>query len=233
MLACARTHYFRASLYFAAAAAFRSNGILLALYVPWSLLIDPFLLSSTFPRPRVVFRACLHALLPLLPSLFHQLHAYRTFCLATVSTNAERPPWCNHLIPSIYAHVQRTYWRLGFLSYWTLPQLPNIALALPLLIPVLFYSLLHISSLIRGKTGALRPPTAMAHSVHATVFAITLLTNAHTQIALRLLPALPSTYWSAATLLVERPGWGRAYIIWAVLWGAASVILWATFLPPA
>ena len=233
MLACARAHYRRASLYFCAAAAFRSNGVLLALYVPWSLLIDPFLRSSTLPRPTVVFHASLHALLPLLPPFFHQLHAYRTFCLATATTNPSRPSWCNHFIPSIYAHVQRTYWHVGFLSYWTPAQLPNIALALPLLVPLLFYSVSHISSLIRAKPGGLRPLTTTAQAVHATVLSVTLLTNAHTQIALRLLPALPSTYWAVATLLIERPRWGRAFVVWAVLWGAASVILWATFLPPA
>jgi phosphatidylinositol glycan class V len=100
-------------------------------------------------------------------------------------------------------------------------------------VPVLFYSVSHISSSITRKSGGLRPTTTMAHAVHATILSITLLTNAHTQIALRLLPALPSTYWSVATLLIERPRWGKAYVVWAVLWGAASVILWATFLPPA
>jgi GPI mannosyltransferase 2 len=236
MLACARVDYGRASLYFATAAAFRSNGVLLALYVPWSLLIDPLLLYSRLPRPSVALRACFYALLPLLPSLIHQLNAYRVFCLATTSTTATNPslpPWCNNLIPSIYTHVQRTYWRIGFLSYWTPAQLPNIALALPLLLPLLFYSVSHISSLISGKSGGLRPMTTTAHAVHATVFGVTLLTNAHTQIALRLLSALPSTYWSVATLLIERPRWGKAYVFWAMLWGAASIILWATFLPPA
>ena len=236
MLACARVHYGRASLYFAAAAAFRSNGVLLALYVPWTLLIDPLLLSCRLPRPSVALRACLYALLPLLPSLIHQFNAYRIFCLATTvntATDPSRPPWCNNLIPSIYTHVQHTYWRVGFLSYWTPAQLPNIALALPLLLPLLFYSVSHISSLIGGKSGGLRPVTTAPHAVHATILGVTLLTNAHTQIALRLLSSLPSTYWSVATLLIERPRWGKAYVVWAVLWGAASVILWATFLPPA
>jgi GPI mannosyltransferase 2 len=233
MLACARKRYLCASLSFALAAAFRSNGVLLALYVPWSLLIDPLLRSSTLPRPSVAFRACIHALIPLLPSLSHQLNAYRIFCVATVTTDAKPPQWCGHLIPSIYSHVQRAYWHVGFLSYWTPAQLPNIALALPLLVPLLFYSISHISSLLRRKSGDLRPLTTTAHAVHAIVLGMTLLTHAHTQIALRLLPSLPSTYWAAATLLVERPRWGRAYIIWVVLWGIASVILWASFLPPA
>ena len=231
MLACARADHLCASSYFTAAAASRSNGLLLALYVPWSLLVDPFLLSCTLPCPSVLFVACFHALLPLLPSLLHQLNAYRIFCLATNGDLV--PPWCNHIVPSIYTHVQRTYWNVSFLSYWTTPQLPNIALALPLLIPLLFYSTTHISSLVRGKLGGLRPLTTTSHAVHAAILGGTLLTNAHTQIALRLLPALPSTYWAGAALLVEKPGRGRAYIIWAVLWGAASIVLWAAFLPSA
>ena len=233
MLACARKHHLLASLLFALAAAFRSNGVLLALYVPWSLVVDPLILSSTLPRPSVVFRACFHALFPLLPSLLHQLNAYHIFCVATDTANAERPRWCDRLIPSIYTHVQRTYWNVSFLSYWTPAQLPNIALALPLLVPLLSYSASHLYSFSRGASGCLRPSTTTAHAVHAMVLGTTLLTNAHTQIALRLLPSLPTMYWSAATLLVEQPRWGKVYVIWAVLWGFASVIVWASFLPPA
>ena len=234
MFACARRQYLRATLYFSVAAAFRSNGVLLALYVPWSLVVHPFLLSSTLPSLDVVFAACFYTILPLLPSLFHQRDAYRVFCLAAAANHAQQSSWCNNLIPSIYTHVQRTYWHVGFLSYWTPSQLPNIALALPLLVPLLFYSIPHTFSLFHGKKlGSFRPLTTAAHSVHATFLGMTLLTSAHTQIGLRLLPALPSTYWAAAALLVERPRWGRAYVVWAVLWGAMSIVLWAAFLPPA
>jgi phosphatidylinositol glycan class V len=69
--------------------------------------------------------------------------------------------------------------------------------------------------------------------VHAAILGATLLTNSHTQIELRLLAALPSTYWAAAAILVEKPRWGQAYIIWAVPWGAANIVLLVAFLPPA
>ena len=234
MLACAHREYLRATLYFTVAAAFRSNGVLLALYVPWSLVVHPFLSSSTLPGLGVVFSASFHAILPFLPSLLHQRNAYRAFCLAEAANQAQQSPWCDNLVPSIYTYVQRTYWHVGFLSYWTISQLPNIALALPLLVPLLYHSIPHTFSLIQGKSlGSFRPLTTAAHSVHATFLGMTLLTSAHTQIALRLLPALPCTYWAAAALLIERPLWGRAYVIWAVLWGAASIVLWAAFLPPA
>jgi hypothetical protein len=78
MLACVRAQYRRASLYFSAVAAFRSNGILLALYVPWSSLIDPLLLSSTVPHTRALpasmpcSRSC-HRTLTSSPHLPHLL----------------------------------------------------------------------------------------------------------------------------------------------------------------
>ncbi len=105
MFACARRQYLRATLYFSVAAAFRSNGVLLALYVPWSLVVHPFLLSSTLPSLSVVFAAGFHAIFPLLPSLFHQRDAYRVFCLAAAANHAQQSSWCNNLIPSIYTHI--------------------------------------------------------------------------------------------------------------------------------
>lgn len=43
MLHCARTQWFSASVCFALASAFRSNGILLGGFVVWGMLVQPFL----------------------------------------------------------------------------------------------------------------------------------------------------------------------------------------------
>lgn len=43
MLACARKRYLHASIYFALAGTFRSNGILLGGFVIWDLVIEPWL----------------------------------------------------------------------------------------------------------------------------------------------------------------------------------------------
>jgi GPI mannosyltransferase 2 len=43
MLSCARSQWLAASIYFALAATFRSNGILLSGFILWGLIIDPFL----------------------------------------------------------------------------------------------------------------------------------------------------------------------------------------------
>jgi phosphatidylinositol glycan class V len=46
------------------------------------------------------------------------------------------PGWCDTWLPppDLYAHVQRTYWGVGLLQYYTWRQLPNFALAAPSLV---------------------------------------------------------------------------------------------------
>jgi phosphatidylinositol glycan class V len=43
MLSCARSRYFSASIYFALAGTFRSNGILLSGFILWDMIAEPFL----------------------------------------------------------------------------------------------------------------------------------------------------------------------------------------------
>ncbi|CAM9730433.1 unnamed protein product [Ectocarpus sp. 13 AM-2016] len=105
----------------------------------------------------------LQALLVIAPYVLVQAYAYRKFCLlgaklaeeggngdalnsggadGSSSLAAELPgltieqlhPWCAWKVPSVYAHVQSTYWNVGAFRYFQWKQIPNFLLAAPALI---------------------------------------------------------------------------------------------------
>ncbi|KAL9939792.1 hypothetical protein V8E36_001609 [Tilletia maclaganii] len=116
-----------AAFTFALATAFRANGVLLSGFVAWHLWwanqskATPLLLRAVM----TVFVA-----IPALPFLGFQAWAYDLFCSAD---SGQARAWCASHIPSIYSFVQREYWNVGFLRYWTVQQAPNFVLAAPVL----------------------------------------------------------------------------------------------------
>jgi len=165
------------------------------------------------------------------PFVAYQLAAYMAFCSGDTSTNAN---WCSNFVPSIYTHVQSTYWNVGFLRYWTLSQLPNFLIAAPPVIVILTFATVHFLSLLsERKPYGLRFDTVTPHAIHATAFTFLLLFASHTQIILRLAASMPFTYWAAAWFYLQNPTLGKIWVYWSVLWGLISVILWGSFLPPA
>lgn len=241
MLECTKSRWFLAACYFSLAGTFRSNGILLSGFIIWGLLVDPFLtrkqvshltshLSSFSPAVQLAIRSVpyttLLTVITFIPFVTYQYMAYRAFCLDT-----ETPAtWCSNFPPAIYTHVQAKYWNVGFLRYWTLSQLPNFILAAPVIMLLSYFSLRHITQHLLSKW---KPTSITPHAIHALILTATLVFASHTQIILRLAASMPFTYWSAAWLLVERPGWGKWWVGWSVIWGSVSLVLWATFLPPA
>lgn len=170
------------------------------------------------------------------PFVAYQFAAYLTFCTDVSSTNAN---WCAKFPPSIYTHVQSTYWNVGFLRYWTLAQIPNFLIAAPPIIVILTFAFEHLSSLLsETKRKSMQPGFGSSlsltpHAIHAVVFTSILLFASHTQIVVRLAASMPFTYWAAAWIYLKYPTCGTAWVTWSVLWGLISVILWGTFLPPA
>jgi phosphatidylinositol glycan class V len=213
MLYCSSGHWLAASLAFMLAALFRSNAILLSGFIIWGLVIKP-------NRPSIMYALFLSALV-CTPFLLHHIAAYLAFCTTTTPAI-----WCQNTPPSIYTHVQSFYWNVGFLRYWTPQQIPNFLISAPPLVLLFYFSIYHIAH------NPLRHPLT-PHAIHALVLCSTLLFSSHTQIILRLNPSMPIVYWAAASLLLDHPFWGRLWVIWSVVWGAISIVLWATFLPPA
>jgi phosphatidylinositol glycan class V len=81
--------------------------------------------------------------LTILPVIIHDLRGYDFHCNYEILQNNEqqRPDWCMWLESeeyndrfSLYGHVQRKYWNVGFLHYYEWKQIPNFLLAAPILI---------------------------------------------------------------------------------------------------
>ncbi|KZT04635.1 glycosyltransferase family 76 protein [Laetiporus sulphureus 93-53] len=244
------SQWFFAALFFALAGSFRSNGIMLSGFIIWGMLVEPFLSYQKITSRRILYTTILTALI-FLPFVSHQYAAYRAFCKRdTVSAE-----WCFRVPPLIYSYVQAEYWNVGFLRYWTFQQLPNFLISAPVLLLLLSFSAYYMRhALIPRLLNLLHPknshtedgsiahpqaespflsPSLAPHAIHALLLTLLLLFAAHTQIILRLAASMPFTYWAAAWLIVEHPKWGKAWVAWSVIWGTISVVLWATFLPPA
>ena len=261
MLYCAEKSFFRAALSFGVASTFRSNGVMLAGFIAWGMAVEP-LLSGFLSRGRIKqtvdwtrLTLCIPlSLLPALPFAAEQFAGYNTFCV-----NSEPRPWCSQGVPLIYSFIQSEYWNVGLFRYWTIQQFPNILLAAPVLILLFSCSVRDIrqaSALVthvrtRNRKDVSASLSIIPHAIHAFALALTLLVGAHTQIALRFAAALPYTYWSAASLFVDKSPIftsqemvksgnqtldgmvAKCWVAWSVVWGVISLIAWATFLPPA
>ena len=261
MLYCSERRFLRASMYFMGATMYRSNGVMLAGFIIWGMLVESFVKKAVERRHEwmslntvEVVKCVGVSTLPFVPFVWHQYEGYKAFC-----SGVELRSWCGNGIPRIYTFVQSEYWNVGFLRYWTISQMPNFALAAPVLGLLLFCAvreLLRTHKLIvtaqsRSRSSLGTPLAVLPHAIHALLLALILIFAAHTQIALRFAAALPFTYWSAASLFIDTTppslrhsggikGAGNrrsiaatCWVWWSALWGSISLTTWATFLPPA
>jgi len=235
MLACTDSQWNLASIYFCLAGVFRSNGVLLSGFILWGILVEPLIKERTFAINYIPYALLLTSLV-FSPTIYHQYSGYQVFCRETDTPAL----WCSSTLPSIYTYVQSKYWNVGFLRYWTLQQSPNFLMAGPVLVLLSYYSVQSTRSFINhllGRAGQQVSPfesqSLAPHSIHALIFTCILLFSSHTQIILRFAASLPFTYWSAARLMVEHRQLGKWWVGWSVVWGAVSLVLWSTFLPPA
>lgn len=161
LIYCANRQWFLASMAFALAGLFRSNAILLAGFVIWGLAVKPYITAQQVQcyvlmrsqrltlwlfKNKIPLRSSLYACVLVgictAPFAIHQYNGYRAFCLPDDDVPVRE--WCSHRIPLIYSFVQARYWDVGFLKYWTVSQIPNLFLAAPPLIVVVYSAFAHL-----------------------------------------------------------------------------------------
>jgi len=140
-----------------------------------------------------------------------QAIAYFQFCTPKPSR-----PWCSHFPPSIYSWVQKHYWNVGFLAYWTPNNIPLFLLAAPML------AVLSIT----GLAVLLEPQSVLAAAVNESpkrASASETERNLFTHVALQLavpqllLAALATTSFHVQIINRISSGCALWYIVLAVL----------------
>jgi phosphatidylinositol glycan class V len=114
------------------------------------------------------------------------------------------------------------------MHYWTLSQLPNFIISLPVFLLLIGFCGYHILSVFltqlrlfvspnhtppphaTTKRDSTKPPlsspflspTITPHAIHAFILTLTMLFTSHVQIILRQAASMPITYWAGAWLVV-------------------------------
>lgn len=123
--------------------------------------------------------------------------------------------WCYQSIPFSYAYVQARYWNVGFLRYYTIKQLPNFALALPITFLILKCGcefIYHHSNMIcypflpNEKCKRFLPRGAFVFVVHAMFLVIFNFLCINVQVSTRILcSSSPVLYWYCAHVFRDVP----------------------------
>lgn len=123
-----------ATILFAAAGLFRSNGILAIAFILHGCLADR---KGKFER---IVSACL----VYLPYYLYSWWSYNLYCHPALT--AARHDWCDSF-SSIYPFIQKRFWNVAPFAYWKSTNIPYFLLMLPALI----VSVYGISSVLRDR----------------------------------------------------------------------------------
>ena len=222
MLFWIRSKWLLACVTFTACGFVRSNGVVLAGFFAFSALkqfvqfqsssqhiLKSFvegLLKWRFSSSRLVRATLLVfcAIPCLLPPLIFAVYANKVMC-----------PGCEWCGSSPYKYIQQKYWGLGFMKFWRINQLPNIALAAPIVYYVAFY-----------VVNAPRNPRLLPFVFHLLFLLMFALLFAHVNVTTRLLlAASPAAWWA----LASHPG--QSAIVFSITYMVVGTALFVNFLP--
>ena len=136
-------HLFYSCLCFGFGSTIRSNGLVSFGFILYYCLKQIYIRKKLF-FPIHYFILCI------LPFFLTQYYQYKEYCFEkdiplelktfgfdnhlSMPLSNFSSVWCLKQIPLSYQYVQKTYWNVGFLKYWTWKQIPNFLLALPVFI---------------------------------------------------------------------------------------------------
>lgn len=238
---------FMAAIFWALASATRSNGIVLIGFFFYGLFNSIFYkknlsISSCLLK---VIKTVLYSAVSVSTLVGFQYYAYTIYC----SMDNSSRPWCSARIPSIYSFVQKTYWNVGMFNYFTINQIPNFLVAMPMIIicstaVFLYFESDHTRFLCLGLT---ERKNKRAKSLqlfyddlvlpHIYLLCFMLSYNifiAHVQIITRLFTFMPVVYWFMAHVIMNLSiKIQKTMLTYIGIYGLLEICLFALNYPPA
>ncbi|KAJ1998917.1 ER membrane glycoprotein subunit of the GPI transamidase complex-like protein [Coemansia thaxteri] len=257
LLLIAQRRHAWAALCLCASGLCRSNGVVYAGFFVWDLVVcsDAWRGRRRLALALQMAHAAALVVVSALGFVAFQVYGYRTYCMLQSEGSVPRP-YCSSAVPSIYSFVQAEYWDVGFLRYYTMQQVPNFALAAPMvalslagLWAYVAHDPLRVAALgwrqlRRKRADSESAPLASAFFgrallPHMYLWALLLwvaTTTMHVQVVTRFFSSVPAVFWFAAHAVADRGGaaWRRRAVAgFFVAYGLAGVALFSNFFPPA
>ncbi len=221
-----RKKYMLTAAVWGLASASRANAVTLSGFFLYNFVMHPSLLQ--------VQNTLVYIALSMSGFALHLYSAFKKFCNSPNSFE-----WCQSQVPNIYSHVQKNYWNVGFLQYYSLNQIPNFLIAAPIILLSIHGISSYVTSDIKGFVTLRRAkpgqnkffsPLLLPHVYLWLFMTLYVLLFAHVQIMTRLFTFLPIVYWYMAHLLIG----GKFNIIPVIgCYSIISAVLFASFYPPA
>lgn len=212
----------------------RSNGLISIGYIAHRLLkTKKNSLSIVFSV--IVFVSCV--IFSSLPFVAYQFYCYTKYCVTSehrlpevITSHAQlngyvlpgvRSPWCDAPIPLAYSYVQKHYWNVGFLNYYEIKQIPNFALAFPVLALTFFgvfkfvrshgWTLVYLG-FVSGSPAAILPTSCFPYISHLFALAVFSTLCVHVQVSTRLIfSSCPAIYWLCAEVVFSKMSVSKEY----------------------
>ncbi|KAJ2546097.1 ER membrane glycoprotein subunit of the GPI transamidase complex-like protein [Coemansia sp. RSA 1933] len=274
LLLIGRRRHMCAALVLCASTLCRANGVVYAGFFWWELVVRPCVRQQrgnqqTAPAARQILKALLQVAraatltaISALGFIAFQVYGRQTLChRQQVSEGDGVRPYCSGAA-TVYGFVQGHYWDNGFLRYYTPNQIPNFALAAPMVVlSVCGLWSYAASDTARAATlgvcrqtdeDSKRPsrqaPLGTAYLgdsllPHIYMWALLLcvaVTTMNIQIITRFFSSVPAVFWYAAHVVCGGSGGSSSSkrhavaMVWYFAgYGLAGVVLFSNFFPPA
>src|SRR5690554_1859681 len=144
-----------------------------------------------------------------------QGYAWTQFC-----TGGSDRPWCHSFLPHAYPFIQSHYWNQGLFRYWRVKQLPNFAIAAPMII-LSFWGLYDYAVGVwqsrknkeHSHTSGFISLRLLPFMLYWAGFLVIAIVNTHVQTITRFFSPIPPIYWFAAYVLDKYPAHTSKWIL--------------------